>query len=84
MAGGVVAVVGEIVMVRVEPSRVRYLPDVRMLIRATIGDGGLYRCGRPNPSGAIQARPGGRGALSRRFSRSDTNDLRLRQAAPKG
>ena len=82
---GTVAVEGEILIVRVEPSRFHYGSEVRMLIRASTPDGGLYRVWATKPVGLSKAAPRRPGPLRRRaHPLRERRDLRLRQAAPEG
>jgi hypothetical protein len=52
---GTVAVEGEILTVRVEPSQFHYGSEVRMLVRATTLDGGIYRVWATKPVGLSSA-----------------------------
>ena len=71
---GTVAVEGEILIVRVEPSRFHYGSEVRMLIRASTPDGGLYRVWATKPVGLSKATPGDRVHFVAELTRSKSDE----------
>ena len=71
---GTVAVEGEILAVRVEPSRFHYGSEVKMLIRASTPDGGLYRVWVTKPVGLSSAGRGDRVRFIAELTRSDNDE----------
>ena len=71
---GTVTVEGEILTVRVEPSRFHYGSEVRMLIRASTPDGGLYRVWATKPAGLSGAGQGDRVRFVAELTRSESDE----------
>jgi hypothetical protein len=68
---GTTAVEGEILTVRVEPSQFHYGSEIRMLVRATTLDGGVYRVWATRPVGLSGAGRGDRVRFVAELTRSE-------------
>ncbi len=71
---GTVAVEGDILAVRVEPSRFHYGSEIRMLVRATAVDGGIYRVWATKPAGLSTAGRGDRVRFVAELTRSENDE----------
>ena len=71
---GTTAVEGEILVVRVEPSPFHYGSEVRMLVRATTLDGGIYRVWATKPAGLSSAGRGDRVHFIAELTRSENDE----------
>ncbi len=71
---GTVAVEGEILTVRVEPSRFGYGSEIRMLVRAGTPDGGLYRVWVTKPARLSSVGRGDRVRFIAELTRSENDE----------
>jgi hypothetical protein len=71
---GTTAVEGEILTVRVEPSQSHYGSEVKMLVRATTLNGGIYRVWATRPVGLSNAGPGDRVRFVAELTRSESDE----------
>jgi hypothetical protein len=71
---GTVTVEGEILTVRVEPSQFHYGSEDKMLVRATTGDGGIYRVWATKPVGLSSAGRGDRVHFIAKLTRSENDE----------
>jgi hypothetical protein len=71
---GTTAVEGEILTVRVEPSPFHYGSEVRMLVRASTPDGGIYRVWATKPVGLSSAGRGDRVHFVAELTRSENDE----------
>jgi hypothetical protein len=71
---GTTVVEGEILTVRAEPSPFHYGSEVKMLVRASTPDGGLYRVWATKPAGLSSAGRGDRVHFIAELSRSEDDE----------